>query len=81
MVNVPGGSAGWPLKVGAGHEFAVGEAGGVELVGALAELYSHVGDLGFAGGDPVARQLQGTTLRWADSTGQRKNLCELFWLL
>lgn len=45
------GSAGWPGGVEAGHEFSVGAASGIELVGALLELYPNVGDLGLECGD------------------------------
>ena len=46
------GSSGWPLEVEAGHELPVGEPGGVEFVGALAELDANVSHLGREGGDP-----------------------------
>jgi len=46
------GSTGWLREVDAGHEFPVGEPGGVKFVGAFAELDANVSDLGSEGGDP-----------------------------
>ena len=44
-------STGWPLQVEAGHELPVGEPGGVEFVGAFAELDAAVGQFCSEGGD------------------------------
>ena len=40
------------MDVDAGHEFPVGETGGVEFLSTLAELDSKIGHSGLEGGDP-----------------------------
>jgi hypothetical protein len=53
VAHGPDGSTGWPREVEAGHELPVGEPGGVEFVGAFAELDANVSHLSREGGVPL----------------------------